>query len=198
MAQAARVTSIDALDEFKAAWCRFGTEAGNALANLDLQIRRAFDWLEDQTTFWKSEIRRREELVVRARGELLQRKYSNRDGRGPGCTDQEIALEKALDSLDEAHTRLRNCKRWNQTLPREVMECQGPARVLTGFLESEFRQGQAVLQQKILALEAYVSLAPPVLPGTGAANSAGQDQADQAPANDSTARAETERVDKKG
>src|SRR5690348_13242278 len=110
MAQAARVTSIDAIEEFKAAWCRFGTDAGNALANLDLQIRRAFDWLEDQTKFWKTEIRRREELVVRAKGELLQRKYSNRDGRGQGCTDQEIALEKALAGLDEAQTKLRNCK----------------------------------------------------------------------------------------
>jgi hypothetical protein len=174
MSQAARVTSIDAIEEFKAAWCRFGTDAGNALANLDLQIRRAFDWLDEQTSFWKREIRRREELVVRAKGELLQRQYGNRDGRGPGTTDQEIALEKAKARLHEAETKLGNCKHWSQTLPREVMECQGPARLLTGVLESEFKNALGVLEQKILALEAYLALTAPS--GTGAVSGGAGEQ----------------------
>jgi hypothetical protein len=182
MSQAARVTSIDAIEEFKAAWCRFGTDAGNALANLDLQIRRAFDWLDDQAKFWKTEIRRREELVVRAKGELLQRKYGNRDGRGPGTTDQEIALEKAQAQLHEAETKLRNCKHWSQILPREVMECEGPARFLTGMLESEYRQALAVLEQKILALEAYVALAPPSGAGSVSGESSPDATAAAAPA----------------
>jgi hypothetical protein len=172
MSQAARVTSIDAIEEFKAAWCRFGTEAGNALANLDLQIRRAFDWLDEQTNFWKQEIRRREELVVRAKGELLQRQSSNRHGLAPGTTDQEVALDKARERLHEAQRKLANCKHWHLTLPREVMECQGPARLLGGVLESEFKTALGVLVQKILALEAYLTLTAPsgtgqVSPGAG-------------------------------
>jgi hypothetical protein len=172
MSQAAKVTSIDAIEEFKAAWCRFGTDAANALANLDLQVRRAFDWLDERTHFWKREIRRREELVIRAKGELLRREWGSRGGGGPGTTDQEIALEEAKAQLREAETRLRNCKHWSQTLPREVMECQGPARLLRGMLESEFKNGVAVLEQKILALEAYVALTAPS--GAGAV-SAGTD-----------------------
>jgi hypothetical protein len=176
MSQAARVTSIDAIEQFKAAWCRFGTDAGNALANLDLQMRRAFDWLDEQASFWKREIRRREELVVRAKGELLQRQYSNRAGTGPGTTDQEIALEAAKARLHEAESKLRNCQHWSQTLPREMMECQGPARQLTGVLESEFKTALGVLEQKILALEAYLALTAPT--ATGPVSAAGAETVD--------------------
>jgi hypothetical protein len=58
------------------------------------------------------------------------------------------------------------------------MECQGPARLLGGVLESEFKSALGVLEQKILALEAYLALTAPsgtgqVSPGAVAATTQG-------------------------
>lgn len=178
MATSARVTSIEALEDFRARLIKSGTEAGNALANLQMQLRRTFEWLEDQLKYWQAALREREELVVRAKGELLQRQSSSGSVRGPGCTDQKIALEEALDRMHEAETKIRNCKHWQRILPREIMECDGPARQLSGFLEADFRKAVALLEQKILALESYVALVTPsggeagVGPAAGGAESA--------------------------
>jgi hypothetical protein len=159
MAQSARVTAIQALVDFKAKLCRFGIEANNALAGLDMQIRRIFEWLEEQTDYWRGEIRRCQELVTRAKNQLYQRKaMGTTHGRGPGYTEQEVALEEAQERLREAETKLENCRYWTVNFPREVTECEGPARQLTSMLESDLRRAVAHLDQKILALEAYVQL----------------------------------------
>jgi hypothetical protein len=170
MAQAARVTSLEALETFKALMCKFGTEAGNALCGIELQIRRAFEWLEDQQKFWQREVRRREELVSRAKNDLIQRQYRADGGRGPGTTEQEKALEEALEMLQQARDKVENCKHWTRALPREVIECQGPSRQLTGMLEADLKHAVALLDRKIKTLEAYVAIAAPstaaTAPGT--------------------------------
>jgi hypothetical protein len=156
MAEGAFVTSIEALEEFKAKLSRFGVEANNALAGLDLQIRRAFEWLEEQAKFWKAEVRRRQEEVVYAKGQLMHRRAMGTHGRGPGTTEQEIALEEAVRRLHEAEDKVHNCRRWAQELPQEVPECETPARQLAGMIEVELRKGVALLEQKLRSLEAYV------------------------------------------
>jgi hypothetical protein len=160
MAPAARVTSVDAVEQLKAGLVRFGTEAGNALASLDMQVRRAFDWLEGQLTHWQHELRRREEIAVRAKAELIQFEYGRGETRGPGYTEKQIALQEAIARLREAEAKVQRCKHWARVLPREVLECEGPARQLAGVLEADLRRGVALLDQKIRALEAYIALTP--------------------------------------
>jgi hypothetical protein len=191
MAQAARVTSVEALVDFKTRLVKFGTEAANALANIQVQIRRTHEWLEDQLEYWKWQLRERQELVVRAKGELLQRQYSSGSVRGAGCTDQKIALEEALDRVHEAETKIQNCKHWRQLLPRELMECEGPARQLAGLLESDFRRAVALLEQKIQALDEYLALIAPVGAGTPASPAAPAGPAVPAPEAGGTAKTGT-------
>lgn len=182
MATSARVTSVQALVDFKAKLCAFGVDANNALAGIDLQIRRAFEWLEEQLKHWQREVRRRQEFVVRAKNDLLQRQSSRDRGHGPGTTEQELALEEARARLREAEMRVDNCKHWARILPREVMECEAPTRQLAGLLESDLPQAVALLEQKILSLEAYLALLAPAGPGTGTGVRGGPQPPDDAPA----------------
>jgi hypothetical protein len=158
MAPSARVTSIDALAAFKADLARFGSDAANALAGLQVQVRRAFEWLEAKLGEWLSELRRRQELVTRAKLELMQQDYGRGESRGPGHTEKKIALERAVARLREAEAKVAACKHWANALPQEVIECDGPARRLAGVLESDLRQALALLEQKVQALESYVAL----------------------------------------
>src|SRR5438034_10704488 len=102
MGPSARITSIEALKEFRGSLSCFGHDAKEAIGATELEIRRVLDWLEAKLKYWHREVQLRQEEVARAKAELIQRQYGQPRGRGPGTTDQEIALEKALHRLREA------------------------------------------------------------------------------------------------
>ena len=161
MNASARVTSLDALKTFRAAVCSFQTDAKDALGAAELEIRHLLDWLGQQQQFWRAEVRRCEEEVVRAQAELVQRKYSHADRRG--WTEPELVLKKAKARLEHAQQKVERTRHWLRILPREIAEYEGPARQLAGMLDAELARAAALLEQRIEALEAYVQMAPPAV-----------------------------------
>jgi hypothetical protein len=161
MGPSARVTSIEAIKEFRASLCEFGHDAKEAVCATDLEIRRVLDWLEAKLKYWQKEVRAREEEVGRAKAELIQRQYGERSGRGPGTTDQEIALQKAIRRQREAEAKVEKTKQWLDHLPRAIAEYEGPARQLVGMLDADLVRGLAILDQKIDALDAYLKTTAP-------------------------------------
>jgi hypothetical protein len=160
--QAADVRSIEALRELHAAVCKFRTSAQDALATVDLTIRRANDWLSDQLNFWQHAIRTSEDEVFQAKQELAQRKYTGWDGREPDATVQEENLRKAQAKLRYAQDKVAAVRRWMQKFPHAVSEMYaGPARQLAASLETELPRGLALLERRVVALEQYAALAPP-------------------------------------
>jgi hypothetical protein len=164
MGQSAKVHSIQAIEDYREALCAFAVDGQDALGAVDMQVRRAVSWLAEKQKYWVKEIRERHDEVQRAKIELQQRKYENRDGRGRGTSEPEKNLRKAEARLKEAEQKAANCKRWQPELQHAVMEYQGPARQLSGALESELKHAVAVLDQKIEALESYLALAAPSAP----------------------------------
>jgi hypothetical protein len=160
--QAADVRSIEALRELHAAVCKFRTNAQDALAAVDLTIRRANDWLSDQLNFWQRAIRTSEDEVFQAKQELAQRKYTSWDGREPDSTVQQENLRKAQAKLRYAHDKVATVRRWMQKFPHAASEVyEGPARQLGATLETELARGLALLERRVVALEQYAALAPP-------------------------------------
>ncbi len=159
MSQSARVTSIEALKAFRESLCAFRVQAKEALCATELEIRRVFEWLNHQLKDWQRMVRQCQEEVLRAKNELVQRKYSKADGRG--YTDQELALERAQKRLHEAEDKVERTRHWIRVLPRAVTEYEGPSRQLAGMLDAELAQGIVFLEQKIATLEAYVLLLAP-------------------------------------
>jgi hypothetical protein len=161
MTRTARVTSIETVRDFRAHLIEFGTKARDTLSAIDMQIRRAIDWLGERQKYWHHEIKVRQEEVVRAKIELEQRKNMGKDGRGPGTTDHEKRLRQAQARLKEAEEKEAGCKRWRPLLEHAVREYQGPARGLAGALEADLVQALALLERKLAALDSYLALAPP-------------------------------------
>jgi hypothetical protein len=161
MGRSARILDVQSLAEFRAHLAQFGIDVRDTLCAVDMHIHRMFDWLEERGKYWHKEIRVREEEVVRAKIELNSRKNMKKDGYGPGTTDQEKALRKAQARLKEAQDKLQSCKRWKPLLDHAIREYQGPARQLGTALDTELVNSLAILLQKLTALEAYLSMAPP-------------------------------------
>lgn len=160
----AHVTSIEALAAWKDSLCVFAAEGRDALTAVEMEIRRAVDWVEDQIKLWHAEVRKSEEAVVQAKAELTRRKMLPIVGKHPDCTEQEKALRKAQARLAHAEEKLETCRRWLPRLRKSIEEYEGFARPLAAWLEHDLPRACAVLEQRIAALEKYVGTAPPPSP----------------------------------
>ena len=164
----AQVHAIERLADFKDALARFGVDAQGALDTAALEIRRTLDELHDRLKFWQAEVYRRQEDVNRARADLSHaRALRQGEGGRSGTVEQEIALQKARQRLQEAEEKVERTRRWLRVLPDAVAELETPSRQLAGMLEADLRPGVAHLTDKLAALAAYVALTPPNPVGAG-------------------------------
>ena len=164
----ARVTSVDALGDFRAALDAFRSDALDALTALDLEVRRSFDWLADQRRFWQKTVRECQDAVTRARAELAQKQMTHPGMRQPDTTREEENLWLAKRRLQVAEEKLETTRRWEPKLQRAVDEYAGPVRHLANVVESDLPKATALMKKLIASLEAYLAQAPPSSGGSAA------------------------------
>ncbi|MBP3953834.1 hypothetical protein J8F10_00780 [Gemmata sp. G18] len=165
----ADVRSIAAVIDWHAALTNYGDGLSEAMAGVDLEIHRAFDWLGEQLARWQRAVRDCEEEVVRAKAELAQRKFPTWDGRDPDCTVQEKALRLAKARQEHAEEKVETVRRWIGRLPKMVDEVfTGPSRRLKSILEADLPNSRTELTRRIGALESYAGLRPDYAPGPSA------------------------------
>ncbi len=169
-ATAADVRSIDALREWQIALANYRASAAEVLSGLEMEIRRAYDWLEDQAKRWKSAVKDCEEEVLRAKNELSGRKFEDATGRMPDTTVQERNLRRAKARLEHAEEQVAKCRSWHQRLPKIIEEnYSGPARRLTTLIEVDVPNAIALLARRVAALESYAELKPDFAPAPSVA-----------------------------
>jgi hypothetical protein len=168
----ADVRSIDAVRDWHTTLANYADSLSEALAGVELEIRRAFDWLEEQQALWKQAIRDGEEEVVQAKAELSQRKFKTWDGREPDCTVQERALRRAKARLEHAEEQVERVRQWIGRLPKVIDEVyRGAGQRLKNFLEDDLPKGQSELARRIASLEVYAGLRPDFASGGGGGSS---------------------------
>jgi hypothetical protein len=163
---AADVRSIDALRDWHATLTGYGESLAEALAGVEMELRRAREWLDEQLALWRQAVRDCEDEVTRAKAELAHRKMPQWDGREPDCTVQEKNLRRARARLEHAEDQVEVCRRWVQKMPEAVDEIyNGKARRLANFLEDDLPKALAALARRVAAVEAYAGLRPDYAPG---------------------------------
>lgn len=166
MPDAADVRSIDAVRDWHAALTTYGELLAEALAGVSLEIRRAFEWIEEQRGRWERAVRDCQEEVTRAKAELSQKKFKTWDGRDPDTTVEERNLRRAKARQEHAEEQVEVCRRWVGRLPKMIDEVYtGAARRLANLLEAELPKGLADLSRRHAALESYAGLRPDHAPG---------------------------------
>jgi hypothetical protein len=162
MGESAGVRSIDAIKEFREVLCRFGDDSKNALGAVDMEIRRALDWLEHEQPFhWQKEIKRRNLEMSDARTALHRKNLSAASGYVPDVSVEKEAIRVAKHRLEEAEQKLQKTRRWVPVLQHAIAEYQGQARPLGDMLGVDLERALALLDRMVMALEGYVSTAPP-------------------------------------
>jgi AcrR family transcriptional regulator len=190
MSTQARVHSVHAIKDFKLSLMTFQEEARNALTTVDMQIRQVRNWLErDQLSYWKGQIKKRQEQVMQARADLHRRQLSQQNSDTVSDADQKEALREAQRRLREAEEKLAIIKKWIPILEHATAEYNAASQPLGDRLSGRLEESFAVLERMIGALESYLALKAPTAPempptGGAAAASGGSKAATSTAASD--------------
>jgi chromosome segregation ATPase len=161
MSESARVTSIDSLKEFRGALALFCDEANRALCTVELEIRRALDWLEhEQVGRWRAEVQRSRRQIEQARLDLNRVRLARVSGETPDCVEQIEALREAERRLQHAAEKLAAIEHWSRVVRRAVEEYHGGARRVADMVEGNPAPGVALLDRMIDSLDAYLAVSP--------------------------------------
>lgn len=180
MGQSAKVTSISAIREFRAAVIEFQDEADQALGAVRQQILKALQWFEhDRPQFWKLQVRRGFEQVAEARSRLMTCQMKEVAGHRPTCYEEKEALRLAQRRLRIAQEKVELTSRSANALRHEIDELKGRLAPLEGFLAGEIPRMLALLERVSKILEDYAGVVTE--PPDAADSVQGADHSDGAP-----------------
>jgi hypothetical protein len=157
----ANITSIPVLREFRAALSKYRAEAAAALIEAESDLSRTQVWLKfDRLPYWTNELRRRQELLTRAKSEMY-RSVVQSDADGRAGVDQKKTLEKAKRMLAEAEEKLQAVRRWLRVIDHEMVLYRGEVQSLSGLIDSELAQAEVRLDRMTVSLEEYAQIVAP-------------------------------------
>ncbi len=161
MADQAKITSLDALEAFRAHMIVFLNKAHTRLDEVGDEVRRTRSWIQtDQRLYWEGQIRRRRKILEAAEQELMTARLSSlRDN----LTRQMIAVRRAKESLTEAEEKLRKVKAWARDFETAIEPLSKKLESLRGVLNHELPKSIAYLLQTQRILEGYTETPMPVI-----------------------------------
>ena len=159
MADQARITSVDALESFRASLVVYLSKASPALEEISDVINRTRAWLQDdQRMHWEGQVRQRRKALEQAQAALHSARMSTlRDS----ITTEQMAVNRAKRLLEEAEEKLRRVKQWNREFDNVVGPSLRKLESLRAILTNDMPQAVAYLAHVVKTLDAYTGIAPP-------------------------------------
>ncbi|HUC84287.1 MAG TPA: hypothetical protein VL970_03770 [Candidatus Acidoferrales bacterium] len=168
MAEQAQITSIEALEAFRAQLVVYLAQIRPVLDEITNEVLRTRSWLEDdRRRYWQQEYRLRSRKLEDARQELFTASMSK---MGDATSFQQMAVQRAQRQLRIVEDKLAILKKWDRELDNKTAPLVKQMEQLHGFLSVEMDRAVAYLDQAIRALDAYREVAQPRT-GTGGASS---------------------------
>ena len=153
MAQKAHVTSLEALETFRAQLVIYLSQARPALDEVSSEVLRTRMWLEgEQRVHWEGQMRRRTKDLEQAQQAL----FSARLGvlRKESAAEQ-FAVHRAKAAMAEADEKLRTIRRWSREFDGRVQPLVKQTEKLHTVFSNDMVQALAYLTQVIKTLAAY-------------------------------------------
>jgi len=153
MEQRAQVTSVEALESFRASLILFLSKARPTLEEVSNEVLRTTAWLQnEQRNYWDKQMRLRARELERAQQELFSARLSKLQ---KPTAAQQIALHRAQRAIREAEAKQQLVKKWSRDLENRTEPLLKQVAQLHGFLTKEMTQAVAYLAQAVKTLEAY-------------------------------------------
>lgn len=156
MPERAHLTSVEALESFRAALVIYLSKAQPALEEVTAQLMRTRVWIgEDRQRHWQQQRRQRMLQLEQTRNTLSTVRMSNVHG---ATHEAQVDYRRAQQAYEEAESKLRTLKRWG----REFDSCVGTQakqldRLMDQFI-TRLPQAIAYLDQLLDTLDQYKSV----------------------------------------
>jgi predicted nucleic acid-binding Zn-ribbon protein len=166
MAQQAQITSVEAIELFRAALILFTGQARASLEEVSGEVLRAKQWLEnDQRRLLENDLRVRAKKLEEARQELFSARISSFQET---TSLQQLAVQRAQRAARETEEKLARLKKWDREIQNRSDPLVKQVEQLHNFLAAEMPKAVASLAQTVRTLDAYAGVAlPGVQPATG-------------------------------
>jgi hypothetical protein len=106
MAQQANIREVNAVSELRGRVVETSETLARLVDDCNSTMQRVVDWVSrDRASYWKYELRRRDQKIQSARSDLERAKIARPDADPRSFTDQTRALKKAKLRLDEAQAK---------------------------------------------------------------------------------------------
>ncbi|HEV2434717.1 MAG TPA: hypothetical protein VG077_01845 [Verrucomicrobiae bacterium] len=156
MAAQAQVTSVEAIESFRASLIVFLSKVRPTLEEVSDEVMRLQFWLQnDQRRHWESELRKRGLKLEEAKRELFNTALSHLQ---EATALQHMAVQRAQHAVGDAEHKLDTLKRWERGLEDRTAPMVKQLEEFQGFLTVEMGRAVTQLVQTIKALEAYTKL----------------------------------------
>jgi len=158
MPDQARVSSIDALESFRADLIQYIAKARAALDSASFETRRTRDWLgADRVNHWATQIKKRTKLLEQAEQELYS---ANLTSPLAANALQKMNVQKATRHLAEAQDKLRLIQQWRKRFDQLADPLLRDLEPLSQILSQTLPKGVVSLGETIKALQAYAETRP--------------------------------------
>ncbi|MFW5652974.1 MAG: hypothetical protein ACOC0P_02920 [Planctomycetota bacterium] len=159
--QAAKVSSVEVINDFRAALAKFAEEGQAGLAAAEAEIQRRLDWLEhDQTAHWRRELELRRRTLDEARVNLSRKTMGRIEDHLPH-REEQMAFEKAKRVVAEAEAKLETIQRWTRALRSASEQYRGAVQGFQDLLTVRVPAARSSLDQINQRLQAYLTTTPP-------------------------------------
>ena len=155
MAQA-QITSVEAIELFRAALILFTGQARPALEEISSEVMRSRLWLEnDQRRFWENELRQRNKKLEQAQSELLTARLSDFQET---TSLHQMTVRRTRQAVQQAEDKLKAMKKWDRELDNRAAPLLKEVEQLHSFMTTEMPKAIAYLSQVVRTLDAYAGV----------------------------------------
>jgi len=160
MADLAKITSLDALEAFRAALIIFVTKARRSVDELSEEVHRTRSWIQtQQRVHWETQLRKRQKMFDQANQELISARFSEfKDS----VQMQQMAVRKAKALVEEAEEKMRKVKIWSRDFDRYAEPMSKKVEALRSVLEHDMPKAIQYLVQVQRTLDAYTERFAPL------------------------------------
>lgn len=159
MPEKANVSSVDALDAFRAELILYLSRARPTLDEVASEAMRTRVWLEnDQRIYWEGQLRLRARQLEQAQQALFSSRISKMREESSA---ELLAVHRAKRSLEDAEQKLRITRQWNRDFESKVQPVLKQLEKFHTVLSNDLPKAIAQLSQFVKTLQAYAELPAP-------------------------------------
>jgi hypothetical protein len=176
MPERVHITSVEALEAFRASLIIYLSKARPTLDEVGAEVLRTRLWLQNtQRIHLEGQVRRRTKEFEQAQQAFFSARHSTLREE---TVAERMAVQKAKRALEEAEAKLKLLKQWNREFDSRVEPLARQLEKLQTVLANDMSQAVVSLAKTVTTLHAYAEAAPPPASADLAAPSGQKAEAD--------------------